>query len=339
VAEEAVSRPDRVSSLGSRLASSRLAPALRTDQPLAPCTTYRVGGPARLWVVAHSLDDLKTLARVTSASAGACREPLPVLVIGRGSNLLVADSGFDGLAVMLGPELRAFDLTPPRDGGTQADTAERCVTAGGGALLPVLARSCAAAGLRGFEWAVGVPGTVGGAVRMNAGCHGSDMAAVLTEATIVDLRSGSVKNIPASALRLGYRTSSVGSSQVVASARIRLANGDSAKACSELAQVVRWRRAHQPGGRNCGSVFANPPGDSAGRLIEAAGAKGLRLGTARVSDKHANFIQADDGGCAHDILRLMTEIRRRVRDAHGVSLVPETCLAGFTRSEAEGLFL
>ncbi len=334
-----MSRADRLSLLGSQLANSRLAPALRTDQPLAPYTTYRVGGPARLWVVAHSLDDLTALARVTSASAGAYREPLPVVVIGRGSNLLVADSGFAGLAIMLGPALRAFDLTPPRDVGLEADSAERCVTAGGSALLPVLARSCAAAGLRGFEWAVGVPGTVGGAVRMNAGCHGSDMAAVLAEATVVDLRSGGIAHLPASALQLGYRTSRVESYQVVASARIRLTNGDSAAACSELAQVIRWRRAHQPGGRNCGSVFANPPGDSAGRLIEATGAKGLRLGTARVSDKHANFIQVDDDGCASDILRLMAEIRRRVRDAHGISLVPETCLAGFTRSETEGLYL
>ena len=341
---------ERLSTLGRRLADSPLAASLRREEPLAPFTTYRLGGAARLWVMADGADHLSALAEAVAAEASeAGREPLPLLIVGRGSNLLVADRGFDGAAVMLGPGLARFHLGAPAErtsgsgspGGNGSAGAEgrgaACVTAGGATLMPVLARACAASGLRGFEWAVGVPGTLGGGVRMNAGGHGSDMAAVLVDATIVDLHRAATSVRTAASLDLGYRSSNLAAHQAVASARLRLEPGRAGTARSELAGIVRWRRANQPGGRNCGSVFANPPGDSAGRLIEAAGAKGLRVGTAAVSAKHANFIQADEGGLAGDVFSLMVEVRRRVLEAHGVGLRVETRLAGFTASETAKL--
>ena len=302
--------------LDRRLASSPLSPSLRRDYGLAPHTTYRVGGPARLFVTVDDLTELQTLAAIVSDSAGS-GVPVPVLVVGRGSNLLVADRGFDGLAVALSSRLTRFEI----DGST--------VTACGGALLPVIARASAEAGLTGFEWAVGVPGTVGGAVRMNAGGHGSDMSESLVDAVLVDLFRGETIVRAAAELQLGYRTSSVAAHQVVASVELRLTLGDWAAARAELAEIVHWRRANQPGGRNAGSVFTNPEHAPAGALIESAGAKGLRIGSAEVSAKHANFIQSDEGGCAADIIEVMREVRQRVEDAHGLELSAETRLVGF----------
>ncbi len=302
--------------LDRRLADSRLGPSLRRDYGLAPHTTYRVGGPARLFVTVNDRAELHTLSSIVSASAAATG-PTPVLVVGRGSNLLVADRGFDGLAVALGSGLAGFEI----DGTT--------VTASGGALLPVLARVSADAGLTGFEWAVGVPGTVGGAVRMNAGGHGSDMSESLVDSVVVDLHRGGAAVRSATDLHLRYRSSSIASHQVVATIKLQLTFGDRSAARRELAEIVQWRRANQPGGRNAGSVFTNPEHAAAGALIESAGAKGLRIGSAEVSSKHANFIQSDEGGRAADIVEVMREVRRRVRADHGVELAMETHLVGF----------
>lgn len=290
--------------------AARLGDRARRNVPLGPLTTYRVGGPAAVLVVVASPEELAEVAWTVAA------DPVPTLVVGRGSNLLVADAGFAGLAVQLAGTFETVTI----DGTT--------VTAGGAASLPVVARQTAAAGLTGFEWAVGVPGSIGGAVRMNAGGHGSDMAASLVRVHLVDLATGEDGWVPARALDLGYRSSSVAAQQVVAAAELALAVGDRADAEATIAEIVRWRRANQPGGQNAGSVFTNPEGDSAGRLIDAAGAKGLRVGTAHVSTKHANFIQADEGGSADDVFALMQEVRRRVH-SQGVDLHPETRLVGF----------
>ena len=246
---------------------------------------------------------------------------VPTLVVGKGSNLLVADAGFPGLALVLG------------EGFAAVDVAGTTVRAGGAAALPVAARRTVRAGLTGFEWAVGVPGSIGGAVRMNAGGHGSDMAATLVDARIVDLRTGVDERVGVAGLGLGYRRSNVTGSQVVVEATLGLAEGDRAAGDRTLSEIVAWRRANQPGGQNAGSVFTNPEGDSAGRLIDAAGCKGLRVGTAAVSTKHANFFQADAGGSADDVVALMSEVRRRVLDYAGVDLHPETRLVGFAESE------
>ena len=294
-----------------------LGDCVRRDVPLGPRTTYRVGGPAALFV---TVDDETTLARVVEAVRTT---GVPVLVVGKGSNLLVADRGFDGLAVSLGDAFATVRL--PRE----AADAEPVVTAGGAAPLPVLARRTAAAGYTGLEWAVGVPGSVGGAVRMNAGGHGSDVAAGLVDARVVDLDHATDRRVSASALDLGYRRSTIGASQVVVDARFAVAPGDLAASQATIEEIVRWRREHQPGGQNAGSVFTNPAGDSAGRLVEAAGAKGLRIGSAEVSTKHANFIQADEGGSADDVWALVNEVRRMVADRFGVDLHPELRTVGF----------
>ncbi len=303
--------------------ADRLARALgglaRRDQALGELTTYRVGGPAALLVEAESVEDLEAVRR---ALAG--QDPFPLLVLGRGSNLLVADRGFPGLVVRLGDGLSAIEVPAVPGTGVRA-----VVRAGGGAGLPVLARRTAEAGLRGLEWAVGVPGSVGGAVRMNAGGHGSDTAACLLRYRWLDLASDAGGTDPPERLALGYRTSSVRPSEVVVWAEMAVTAGDPDEAKAAIADIVRWRRAHQPGGSNAGSVFANPPGDAAGRLVEAAGLKGHRLGSARVSEKHANFIQVDDGGSADDVRRLMAHVAAAVEGRFGVRLRPEVRLVGF----------
>ncbi|HEY8058729.1 MAG TPA: UDP-N-acetylmuramate dehydrogenase [Acidimicrobiales bacterium] len=312
--------PSALEALAERLRAT-VGPRLRRDEPLGAMTTYRVGGVARLFV---DVDDEAVLARVAASVAAVPDSAvLPLLVVGKGSNLLVHDDGFPGLAIRLGDGFATMAI----DG--------REIRAGGGVALPVLARQTAAVGLTGLEWAVGVPGSVGGGVRMNAGGHGSDMAATLTRVRRLDLRTGEDDVVAVADLRLGYRHSDVGPDQVVVRADFGLADGDAATATAEITEIVRWRRENQPGGPNAGSVFTNPDGDSAGRLIEASGAKGLRVGTAVVSTKHANFIQADPGGRAADIHALMVEVRERVRAASGVTLVPETRLVGFPPDEGD----
>jgi UDP-N-acetylmuramate dehydrogenase len=292
-------------------AATVLGDRARRDEPLAPRPTYRVGGAAALFVEIDTDDDLALVHRAVAASG------VPLLVVGRGSNLLVADEGFPGLAVALGEAFAGLAL----DGTT--------VRAGGALALPVLARRTAAAGLRGLEWAVGVPGSVGGGVRMNAGGHGSDIAATLREVRVADLVAGQDGWVAAGDLDLGYRRSAIRPTDVVLEATFELRPGDAEAAGEEVAEIVRWRRENQPGGQNAGSVFTNPPGDSAGRLVDAAGCKGLRVGTAEVSTKHANFIQADPGGRSADVVALIAEVRRRVRAATGITLNPEVRLVGF----------
>ena len=281
------------------------------DEPLGQYTTYKVGGPAALSLVVDDISDLRLLARAVAESG------LPTLVIGKGSNLLVADAGFPGIAVRLGDRYEEVVI----DG--------EIVHAGGATLLPVVARRTASAGLTGFEWAVGVPGSVGGAVRMNAGGHGSDIAATLVGVRVFDLATGEDGDVPAGDLHLGYRRSAIRATQVVTDATFRLAQGDAETAKALISDIVRWRRENQPGGQNAGSVFTNPQGDSAGRLVDAAGCKGRRRGSASVSDKHANFIQADAGGSADDVFALMVEVRDTVEERTGVRLHPETALVGF----------
>ncbi|MHB1444496.1 MAG: UDP-N-acetylmuramate dehydrogenase [Acidimicrobiales bacterium] len=287
--------------------------------PLGALTTYRVGGPAALYMEAHSREDLRL------ASAAVQAGSIPVLVLGKGSNLLVADAGFPGLVVSLGEEFAGIEIIG------------RTVQAGAAVALPVLARRTAAAGLTGLEWCVGVPGSVGGGVRMNAGGHGSDMATGLTGWEMVDLAGGPDGPRAPADLDYGYRHSSVEPHQVVVWASFELRPGVRAWSEATISGIVRWRREHQPGGQNAGSVFANPEGDSAGRLIEAAGLKGHRLGSAAVSEKHANFIQADPDGSADDVWSLMQEVRREVRRLTGVELRTEVRAIGFETDHHGGL--
>jgi len=289
---------------------------IAVDVPMGALTTYRVGGRAAAMVV---VDDHETLSAVAAAVVGT---GIPVMTLGRGSNMLVADRGFDGLVVHMAGDYAAINVVD-----------ETIVIAGAAAKLPVVARTTVGYGLTGFEWAVGVPGSIGGAVRMNAGGHGADMRDALLDADIVDFAAGERRIVPAEELQLSYRHSALRTDELVVGCRLSLSPGDERKGKAEMAEIVQWRRDNQPGGQNAGSVFTNPEGDSAGRLIDTAGGKGLRIGSAEVSEKHANFIQADEGGSAADVLQVMIEVRTLVEYAHGVVLQPETHLVGFTDDE------
>jgi len=304
-----------VEALGGTVVDGGLA---QCDAPIGPMTTYRVGGCADIFVQLASASDLDRVALAMRSSG------LPLLVLGRGSNLLVADRGFRGIVVSVAGLTETLEI----------DAASSVVASSAGVLLPVLARKTAAAGLTGFEWAVGVPGSIGGAVRMNAGGHGSDMAASLIDVTVADLDSqnGNVTQIlRVDEIGLRFRGSALGPNVVVLSARLQLARGDREAAEREISEIVAWRRANQPGGQNAGSVFVNPvPGEvSAGALIDAAGLRGLRVGTAVVSEKHANFIQAAEGGSADDVQSLMRLVRDRVEATSGYALRSEIRLVGF----------
>jgi UDP-N-acetylmuramate dehydrogenase len=294
----------------------------KRDIDLSQYTTYKVGGTAALHMTVASIDDLYLVSAVLA------EVELPILVIGRGSNLLISDSGFRGLALTIGGLADYLDL-PNRE---EDPNVEPIALFGGSVALPVASRQSVARGLTGFEWGVGVPGSVGGAVRMNAGGHGSDMASSLTSVRMFHLRKGLEAHVNAVDLGLRFRGSALDDHHVVLSATVDLEWSKSQEASeAELQEVVRWRRENQPGGQNAGSVFVNPePGKvSAGAVIDELGMRGLRVGSAQVSEKHANFIQADENGSAHDVVALMAEIRRRVRDERGYVLRSEIRLVGF----------
>lgn len=278
---------------------------LERDARLAPFTTIRVGGPAD-WLVSA-----RTSRQVVGALAWAHAGDIPVAVVGRGSNLLVSDEGFRGLVLRLaGPALTGISVR---------GTALWC---GGGASLPRAVQRAAKHGLEGLEWGASIPGTAGGAVAMNAGAHRGDLSDVL-EWAVVCGPAGRRRMSPAD-LRFGYRKSAVGPGEVVTLVAFRLSPGDEAAITARLAEFRGHRRSTQPQGvRTFGSVFTNPPDGSAGRLLEGAGCKGVSVGGARFSPVHANFIEASPECRAADVIALMAEGRRRVREAGGPELVPE----------------
>ena len=321
-----------------QLATQLFGKRARSDVSLAQYTTYRVGGNAALHIHVESIDDLEAISAVLA------QVDLPLLVIGRGSNMLIADTGFQGLAITFGSFLEYIDL-PDRtiDAGDRGSAGsedgvlevEPIALFGGSVLLPVAARQSVHRGLTGFEWGVGVPGTIGGAVRMNAGGHGSDMASSLVSARIFHLLRGVEAHVDAVDLGLRFRGSAIADHHVVLSATLNLGWAtDTEAAENQLSEIVKWRRENQPGGQNAGSVFVNPvPGEvSAGALIDQIGMRGFRIGTAHVSEKHANFIQAEEGGLASDVVQVMAEIRRRVKESTGYDLRSEIRLAGFDAS-------
>jgi UDP-N-acetylmuramate dehydrogenase len=277
---------------------------------LSRFTTVGIGGPARAFVRPE------TIAELEEALAWAAERELPVATIGLGSNLLVADEGFDGLVLKLADELATAEV----DG-------ERLV-AGGGAANAVCLHRARAAGLGGFEFACAIPGTVGGGVWMNAGAYGSDWAAILERALVVD-GEGSQWFDPA-ALGLTYRHSRLRHGQVVARAEFRLTPGPEAEIKATVAELQALRKAAQPTNkRTFGSVFQNPQHElTAGRMLEACGLKGHRIGGAQISPRHANFIENADGASSADAIALMAEARRRAHEQFGVELQHEVVLLG-----------
>jgi UDP-N-acetylmuramate dehydrogenase len=295
-------------------------------KPLGPLTTYGVGGPAALFVEIDGPSDLEAVRpALRDGAAGG-----PLFVIGKGSNLLVADAGFDGIVIRLGPGFAGLELPVAGGGG---DGGVPVAHAGAALALPDLARKVAEAGWSGLAWAVGVPGSVGGAVRMNAGGHGSDMASCLVRYRWVDLLGADGGTEQVATLAYGYRSSSLTPGQLVVAADLRVAPASAEEEQAEVAAIVRWRREHQPGGSNAGSVFTNPQDDSAGRLIDEAGLKGFGIGTAHVSEKHANFIQVKRGGRADDVRAVMEHVRAVVAERSGITLRTEVRLLGFGDGE------
>lgn len=286
------------------------------DVPLAAFTTYKLGGPATYFVEAHDDDDLERIG------AALADDPVPLLILGRGSNLVISDHGYRGAVVRLAGEFLAVDI----DGAT--------VTAGGAVPLPRVARESVRANRGGLEFLVGIPGSVGGAVRMNAGCHGSETAEWLDSAEIYHLDAQEWVTLQPEHLDMSYRHTSLGPRSVVARARFRSVERDRRDGEAVLREITAWRREHQPGGTfNAGSVFKNPTGSPAGKLIDELGLKGFRVGGASVSRKHANFFVAEQGAPAQDIFDLVWAVRRRVGEETGIWLDPEVGFAGeFRRS-------
>ncbi|MDQ3983252.1 MAG: UDP-N-acetylmuramate dehydrogenase [Actinomycetota bacterium] len=293
---------------------------VQRDRPLAPLTTYRLGGPAALLFEPGSGEDVTLAARALRAAAD-----VPVLVLGRGSNTVVSDDGWPGLVIHVGPDLSWAEV------GDE----ETMVLAGAGTSLPQLANWTARRGLTGLEFLVSIPGSVGGGVRMNAGAHGGEIADHLVSATALDLGALTVEEVPRDRLEMSYRRSALGPGHVVLAARFSLETAPRAAIRERMESYRRHRAETQPGAAsNAGSVFKNPPGDHAGRLVEAAGLKGFTVGGARVSEKHANFFVAGPGASAQDVYDLVHAVRAKVKAASGVELDPEVRFAGAFREPA-----
>ncbi|MFN2389234.1 MAG: UDP-N-acetylmuramate dehydrogenase [Actinomycetota bacterium] len=284
-----------------------------TDHPLAPLTTYRLGGPASLYLEPLDAGDLELLAGAAESLSG-----LEVLVLGRGSNLVVSDDGWPGLVVRMGP---GFAWAGP-DGPSG-------LRAGGALALPQLANSAARRGLAGVEFMVSIPGSLGGGVRMNAGAHGGAISDHLASATLFHLDTFELETRPAAGLGLGYRTSNLTERHLVVDAAFDLVADDPAAIRSRMDDYRRHRAATQPGAlQNAGSVFKNPEGDHAGRLVVEAGLKGARCGGVAVSSLHANFFVAGEGARAQDVYDLVHLVRSEVQRRSGVSLTPEVRFVG-----------
>jgi UDP-N-acetylmuramate dehydrogenase len=288
--------------------------SVERDFPLARLTTVRVGGPA------DYLARPGTEAEVVELLTWAEREGLAVGVVGSGSNLLVADEGFRGLVLKLGGKLTGIE----RDG-------DRVVT-GGGMRLPSAAAKTAGWGLTGLEFGVNIPGTVGGAVRMNANAYGGELARVL-ESVSVATAAGAGRRAPGE-LGFAYRSSNLGEREVVTEASFRLSPAEESEVKATMAEMRKRRHEAQPSGiKTFGSTFVNPDdpraeGRSAGQLLDAAGCRGLSRGGARLSPKHANFVENTGDATTADVLAVMAAARRQVHQRFGVALEPEVQILG-----------
>lgn len=287
-------------------------PGVSEDEPLASRTSFGIGGPADFFV------ELSRPKAIEELIDGCVQRGIPYLLLGAGTNLLIADAGIDGVVV------RVVNREHEVDG--------RVVRAGAGLKMMRLARIVADAGLRGFEFAIGVPGTVGGAVYQNAGCWGKELREVLVSVEGFIPGAGKTTWKPAD-LKFGYRTSALREGALkgalVVEAVIQLERGDGEEAKALMAKLTRERNETQPiKTKNCGSVFKNPPGDSAGRLVQAAGLKGAREGNAMVSTMHGNFIVNEGGATAADVKRLIERIQAEVRRRFNIELETEVEMVG-----------
>ncbi len=296
----------------SNLAWLRGLSGVKEDEPLASRTSFGIGGPADFFV------EVGRPEAIEKALDGAVERAIPYLLLGAGTNLLIADRGVEGLVVRVVNREHEVE-------GTR-------VRAGAGLKMMRLARIVADANLRGFEFAIGVPGTVGGAVYQNAGCWGKELSEVLVSADGYVPGRGA-QAWTAADLKLGYRTSALREGALhgalVLGATLQLERGDGEEARQLMAKLTRERNETQPiKTKNCGSVFKNPPGDSAGRLVQAAGLKGIREGAAVVSTLHGNFIVNEGGATAADVRKLIERVMVEVKRRFGAQLEPEVEMVG-----------
>jgi UDP-N-acetylmuramate dehydrogenase len=293
---------------------ARLAAAVgervRRAEPLARHTSFRIGGPADVFVQPGDAEELAAVVR----AAAAAEQPLTVL--GAGSNLLVGDGGIRGVVVKLGAGFRRVAWT------------DRGVTAGAAVQVGKLARAAVERGLSGLEFAEGIPGTVGGALFMNAGAYGGEVGPAV-EAVDGVTREGRVEALTGASVAFHYRRAAIPAGFLVTAVTFRLEPAAPEAIARRLAELRDHRTASQPqGSANAGSIFKNPPGHTAGWLIEHAGLKGRRVGGARISERHANFIVNEGGARASDVQALMAEAQRAVWERNGVWLEPEIKLVG-----------
>jgi UDP-N-acetylmuramate dehydrogenase len=284
--------------------------AVRYNEPLARHVTFRIGGPADVLVLPHSLEHL--IAAVT----WLYREGRAFVLLGRGSNVLIADRGVRGIVIKTGRGQEGVRYDGSR------------IVAECGVSLPHLSRAAATRGLAGLEFAAGIPGSIGGAVVMNAGAHGCSMDAVVRAVRV--LTPAGEQRWPREALHFRYRESRLQREPgIVLDAELELQPADPAQSVARLDEWLRMRGETQPiGPPSSGCVFRNPVGDHAGRLIDASGGKGMKLGGAVVSDRHANYILNAERATAADVVRLIADVRARVRDQLGIDLEPEIKLVG-----------
>ena len=322
---------------------------LVADEPLARHTTFRIGGPADLYAAVSRIEQLEALAELALA------HEVPITILGGGSNVLVSDAGVRGLVIanqtrnwVSNIGYSALDKSQVSGPNTQHPISNICLTADSGVPLAGLARAAIREGLAGLEWAVSVPGTVGGAVVGNAGAHGGQIADILAWALVTYPGQGR-RLLSAAELKFGYRSSILkappyppprggpvgrpataggAGEAIVLAAGFELKAGDVAELTARADGFLARRRASQPTEPSAGSVFRNPPGDYAGRLIEAVGLKGYSIGGAQISPRHANFIVNTGSATAADVFSLMELIKARVYERFGIELVPEISLIG-----------
>jgi UDP-N-acetylmuramate dehydrogenase len=282
------------------------------NEPLAKHTTIKIGGPAEIFVEPSSIEDLKkTMDTVTESG-------VPWRAIGRGSNLLVGDSGIKGVVIKLGKGLDHLDV----DGDT--------ITAGGGYSLIKLTTVISKQGLSGLQFAGGIPGSVGGAVYMNAGAHGSDMSKILVKAHIL-FEDGTMEWLTAEELEFSYRTSLLQKKRpgICLEAVLKLEKGNREEIVAELQKNKDYRRETQPWDHpNCGSVFRNPLPHYAGQLIQESGLKGYQIGGAKISELHGNFIVNTGNATAKDVLDLIDFVKKTIYEKHGVKMETEVEIVG-----------
>ncbi|MGE5576390.1 MAG: UDP-N-acetylmuramate dehydrogenase [Syntrophothermus sp.] len=305
-------RRDRILEEVAKEIREKLGCEVKSREPMWRHTSFRIGGPAELYIEPHDEEELAGLLVYLRGKG------IPYLVVGNGTNLLVSDAGIEGAVIHLGDGFRKIRIE-----GT-------VIKAGAAAPLIRVAMEAASAGLSGLEFAGGIPGSLGGALYMNAGAHGSDISRVVERVRVIHRESGGIEELDAKVLEFGYRTSLLRRRGYVAlGAELALARGVPAEIRARMDEFTKRRRTTQPQGLpNAGSIFRNPPGQAAGRLIEEAGAKGMTVGGAEVSTVHANFIVNRGEATASDVLKLISRVQALVEEHHGIRLEREIEFVG-----------